>query len=139
MKEQEAKDVTFKTTNDMEVLSTQHNQQTEDVQHQQQQLTQIVGASYQGDQAATGNTYEQAVNEDSYSQEVGDYEAEQNETEYYEEFETSVVQPEEQVQVEIVGVEVKLNSSNIRGFYMCVKNEYVDIVYYPLCWSWGET
>ena len=106
MKEQETKDVSFKTTNDLE-LSSQHKQQSEDDQ-QQQQLTQIVNVSYQGDQVATGSTYEQAVNEDSYSQEVGDYEGEQNETEYYEEFETSVVQPEEQVQVEIVGVEVNL-------------------------------
>ena len=105
MKEQEpSKDVTFKTNTDVEMLSLQHKQQTED--HQQQQLSQIVSVSYQGDHVATNNTYDQVVNEDGYPQEAGDYEGEQNETEYYEEFETSVVQPEEQVQVEIVGVEV---------------------------------
>ena len=107
MKEQEpSKDVTFKTNTEMEILSSQHKQQTKD--DQQQQLSQIVNISYQGDQVATSNTYEQVVNEDGYSQEAGDYEGEQNETEYYEEFEASVVQPEEQVQVEIVGVEVRV-------------------------------
>lgn len=105
MKEQEpSKDVNFKTNAEIE-LSSQHKQQTED--DQQQQLSQIVNISYQGDQVTTSNAYEQVVNEDGYSQEPGDYEGEQNETEYYEEFETSVVQPEEQVQVEIVGVEVR--------------------------------
>ena len=123
MKEQETKDVSFKTTNDLE-LSSQHKQQSED-DRQQQQLTQIVNVSYQGDQVATGSTYEQVVNEDSYSQEVGDYEGEQNETEYYEEFETSVVQPEEQVQVEIVGVEVNLIhcNSNINFVSVHLRNE----------------
>ena len=107
MKEQESKDVTFKTTAEIEVLSSQHKQQqVEDDQQQQQQMPQIVSVSYQGDQVATGSNYEQTINEDTYSQDAGDYEGEQNDTEYYEEFETSVVQPEEQVQVEIVGVEV---------------------------------
>ena len=109
MKEQEpSKDVNFKTNAEIE-LSAQHKQQTED--DQQQQLSQIVNISYQGDQVAASNAYEQVVNEDGYSQEPGDYEGEQNETEYYEEFETSVVQPEEQVQVEIVGVEVRVMAS----------------------------
>ena len=112
MKEQEtSKDVTFKTTMDIEVLSSQHSQQQED--DQQQQLSQMVGFRYQSDQVPTGNTYDQVVNEDSYPQEAGDYEGEQNEAEYYEEFETSVVQPEEQVQVEIVGVEVRLDKDNV--------------------------
>ena len=111
MKEQEpSSNVTFKTNAEMEVLSSQLKQQAED---NQQQLSQIVGASYQGDQVATNNTYEQIVNDDNYSQEAGDYEGEQNETEYYEEFETSVVQPEEQVQVEIVGVEVRFDGDSI--------------------------
>lgn len=110
MKDQESKDVSYKTDDDLESLSSQNKQQSEDEQ-QQQQLTQIISVSYQDDQVATSNAYEQVVNEDSYSQEVGDYEGEQNETEYYEEFETSVVQPEEQVQVEIVGVEVKPNNN----------------------------
>lgn len=120
MKEQEtSKDVTFKPTVDMQVLSSQHKQQTED---NQQQLSQIVGVSYQGDQVAASSTYEQALNEDSYSQEAGDYEGEQNETEYYEEFETSVVQPEEQVQVEIVGVEVSSILTYLIGLkYICYK------------------
>jgi len=116
MKEQETlKDVTFKSTADMEVLPSQHKQQhTED--NQQQQLSQIVSVSYQGDQVVASTTYEQTLTEDGYSQEAGDYEGEQNETEYYEEFEASVVQPEEQVQVEIVGVEV--SSGNVALKYM---------------------
>ena len=118
MKQEPSKDVVFKTNAEMEVLSSQHKQQTDD--DQQQQLSQIVNVSYQGDQVATSNTYEHVVNED-YSQEAGDYEGEQNETEYYEEFETSVVQPEEQVQVEIVGVEV--NSIIPLGFCQnCVRD-----------------
>ena len=114
MKEQEpSKDVNFKTNAEM---SSQHKQETED--DQQQQLSQIVNISYQGDQVATSNAYEQVVNEDSYAQEPGDYEGEQNETEYYEEFETTVVQPEEQVQVEIVGVEVRVIVSIFTRFIL---------------------
>jgi len=77
-------------------------------QQQQQQLSQIVASTFHTEPVPSTSTYEQPVTEDSYSQEVGEYEGEQNEAEYYEEFETSVVQPEEQVQVEIVGVEVRV-------------------------------
>ena len=89
-------------TTEAEALS-----QVQQQQQQLSQLSQIVANTFHTEPAPTTSTYDQPVTEDSYSQEVGEYEGEQNEAEYYEEFETSVVQPEEQVQVEIVGVEVR--------------------------------
>jgi len=102
MKEQQQQ-ATNHTADSTEVESLSQEQQ----QQQLSQLSQIVASTFHTEAAPTTSTYEQPVTEDGYSQEVGEYEGEQNEAEYYEEFETSVVQPEEQVQVEIVGVEVR--------------------------------
>ena len=102
MKEQQQQG-TYHTADTAEVEALSQEQQ----QQQLSQLSQIVAGTFHTEPTPTTSAYEQPVAEDNYSQEVGEYEGEQNEAEYYEEFETSVVQPEEQVQVEIVGVEVR--------------------------------